>query len=98
MVIAGPEKAEDNKVNNVKQTIDTQKFGCIVAMPISGTAAALPRIQIQAFVRNEFFSYLSAITPPMIPEASPTTDRITELTNEYWILYFAKHFKKNTGR
>ncbi len=83
MVIAGPEKAEDNKVNIVKHTIETQKLGCIVAMPISGTAAALPRMQIQALVRYEFFSYLSAIIPPIIPEASPTTDRITELTNEY---------------
>ena len=83
MVIAGPEKAEANRVNIVKENIDTQKLGCIVAMPISGIAAALPRMQIQALVRNEFFSYLSATTPPMIPEASPTTDRITELMNEY---------------
>ena len=83
MVIAGPENADDRKVKRVKQIIESQKFGCIVAIPIRGTAAALPTIGIIALIHGVFFSYLSAMIPPIIPEAKPTNDRITELTKEY---------------
>jgi len=97
-VIAGPENAEERSMNMLKLTIEIQKFGCRVAIPIRGTAAALPTIQINALVRRFLDSYLSAIIPPIKLDIRPTTDRITEFTNEYWTLYEAKHFKKKTGK
>jgi len=52
-------------------------------MATIGIAAALPIIGIRALVQRLFFSYLSAMIPPRIPDASPRTERTTELTNEY---------------
>ena len=83
IVIAGPEKADDKRVNRVKHTIEIQKFPCIVAIAISGTEAALPIIGMRALIHGVFFSYLSARIPPIIPDASPTNDKMTELTKEY---------------
>lgn len=82
-MIAGPEKAEDSRVNIMKAAMEIQKLGCNVAIPISGTERALPIIGMRALIQGIFFSYLSARIPPMIPEARPTMDRITELTKEY---------------
>jgi hypothetical protein len=54
-----------------------------VAIPINGIAAALPIIGIRALVQRLFFSNLSAMIPPRIPEVRPRTERTIELTNEY---------------
>ena len=98
IVMAGPENADVNSINMLKLTIAIQKLGCKVAIPMSGTAAALPIMQIRALVKRFLLSYLSAIIPPMSPDIRPTTERITEFTKEYCVLYVAKTFKKNTGK
>lgn len=99
IVMAGPEKAEVRRVNIMKQAMESQKLVVWrVAAPISGRAAALPMMQIRALVNRFFFSYLSAMMPPQIPDVRPKMDRMTELTKEYWALKSGKFFKKKRGK
>lgn len=57
-----------------------------MAIAIIGIAEALPIIGIRAFVQRLFFSNLSAMIPPRIPEVRPRTESTIELTNEYYDL------------
>ena len=85
--MAGPEKADARKVKTAKAPIPTQKLGYKVARAIDGIASALPTIGINGFAHSVFFSYLSAIIPPTIPDASPRHVLIRALANEYDALY-----------
>jgi len=55
-------------------------------------------IGINGLAHKVFFSYLSAIIPPIIPEARPRVVLIRALANEYDDLNPAKFLRKNTGR
>ena len=64
----------------------------------NGTDNAHPNIQIQAFVRYEFFSYLSAKAPPKRQDISPTPDMQIAFKNANSGLYSGKILPKNTGK
>jgi hypothetical protein len=64
----------------------------------NGTDRAQPIIQIQAFVRYEFFSYLSAKAPPKRHDIRPTPDMHIAFKKANSGLYSGKTLPKNTGK
>ena len=64
----------------------------------NGTDRAHPIIQIYAFVRYEFFSYLSAKAPPKRHDIRPTPEIHIAFRNAYSGLYSGKFLPKNTGK
>lgn len=83
IVMAGPEKAEAKKVKQAKLPIPTQKLGYRQLNATHGIARALPIMGTNAFAQSVFFSYLSAMIPPTIPEARPRVVLIRALAKEY---------------